>query len=485
MILGLYTSKVVLEALGFTDFGIYSVVGSFVIMFTLFSATFMTSTQRFLNVEIGKGNTENISKIFSVSINIHRLLAIAILIILETVGLWFLNYELNIPSDRIIAANYVYQFSVITFLLNILSVPYNAAIIAYERMNIFAYISIYEAFAKLAIAFAISSIPIHKLPSYALLLMLLALSVRIFYGFYCKRHFARCKKVKVNDGNLYRDFLKISGWNLLGTSASIITTQGMSVVINLFTNVIVNSAKGIALQVENVIRNLVENFMMSMRPQITQAHAKGDNKYLEALVSKSSRYSFFLMAILCLPIIFSTEQILIFWLGEIPIYTSEFVQFTLVYILMIPLSGTLDTVLLATGNIKRSQITLSILQILNLPFSCSILYFNFPPYLIYLSYILISYISFFFRIKYVVENTVITYSRYIHLIIRPILFTTLTALIIPILSIHFIAQDSFLNFLLRSLIVEVSLFISIWFIGIDSEERIYFIKTIKSYIHRN
>lgn len=485
MALGLYTSKIVLEALGFTDFGIYSVVGSFVIMFTLFSATFMTSTQRFLNVEIGRGNTENICKVFSVSINIHRTLAIAILIILETVGLWFLNYELNIPSDRIIAANYVFQFSIITFILNILSVPYNAVIIAYERMNIFAYITIYEAIAKFAIAYAISSISTHRLSIYALLLMLLALSVRIFYGYYCKRHFIECKKVKVNDRILYHDFLKISGWNLLGTSASIVTTQGMSIVINLFTNVIVNSAKGFALQVENVIRNLVENFMMSIRPQITQAHAKGDNQYLESLVSKSSRYSFFLMALLCFPIIFSTKQILTFWLGEIPIYTTEFVQFTLVYILMIPLSGTLDTVLLATGKIKRSQIVLSILQILNLPLSCIILYFGLPPYLIYLSYILISYISFFFRIKYVVENTFITYSRYIQIIIKPIFFTSAIALIIPILCSHYIGQDSFLIFLLRSFIVEVSLLSSIWLTGIDPEERMYFINKIKSFIHRN
>ena len=485
MAVGLYTSKIVLEALGFTDFGIYSVVGSFVIMFTLFSATFMTSTQRFLNVEIGRGNTENICKVFSVSINIHRVLAIIILVILETFGLWFLNYELNIPSDRIIAANFVFQFSVITFIIQILSVPYNAVIIAYERMNIFAYITVYEAIAKLAIALSIASIPTHRLPIYASLLMLLALSVRIFYGYYCKRHFSECKKVKGTDRILYRDFLKISGWNLLGTSASIVTTQGMSIVINLFTNVIVNSAKGIALQVENVIRNLVENFMMSIRPQITQAYAKGDNQYLEALVSKSSRYAFFLMALLCFPIIFSTKQILTFWLGEIPTYTSEFVQFTLVYILMIPLNGTLETVLLATGNIKRCQIVLSSLQILNLPLSCVILYLGLPPYLIYISYILLSYLSFTFRIKYVTENTQITYSYYFHKIVKPIVLTSLFALILPIVSDSYLNQKTFLNFLFRSLIVEFSLLTSIWFLGIDADEKMFFISKIKTFIHRN
>ncbi|MDE7397045.1 MAG: lipopolysaccharide biosynthesis protein, partial [Muribaculum sp.] len=333
MVVSLYTSRVVLNALGDVDYGIYNLVASVVVMFSVFSATFTSTTQRFLNVEHGRGDRERARKVFSASLNIFLLLSALFVVIAETVGLWFLNHELNIPAESMGAANVVYQLSVVTFVINLISIPYNAAIIANERMNVFAIVSVYEALMKLAVAFMVISTPFDRLVTYAVLIMLIAVSVRIFYGRYCVRYIDECRYSRVGDCSLYREIFALSGWNFLGSGASILTLNGIGIIVNMFTNILANTAKGIASQVENAVTQLVTNFMTSLRPQITKSYASGDYDYMLQLVDRGTRMSFFLTCAICFPIIFEADNILRIWLGEVPEYAVGFVQLTLIYLI--------------------------------------------------------------------------------------------------------------------------------------------------------
>lgn len=485
MLVSLYTSRVVLNTLGFVDHGLYNLIGSVVVMFNMFSATFVSSTQRFLNFSLGKKDQEQGCKVFSASLNIHFILAAVLLVLMESIGLWFLNNKLNIPGDRVFAANVVYQFSILTFLINLISIPYNAVIIANEKMNIFAIVSVYEAVAKLAVVFLIQIASFDRLIFYSFLLAMVSLSIRFFYGFYCKRQFPSYKyNSRINDNKLYREILFVSGWNFLGSSATIVSVTGIGIIINLFTNVVVNSAKGIAGQVENVVKQLVDNFMISIRPQITKSYAGRDMEYLKSLISRGTRFSFILMSILCIPIIVDADNILTMWLSNKPEYTTQFVQFTLIYIMLIPFSNILDTVLLATGKIKVPQIILSAVQLLNLPFSCLILYLGFSPYLIYVSYILVSYISFSVRLHYVIKYTSISLSFYIKSIVLPVLKFISCAIVVPIVISYAVKLNGILRLLCIGLVTELSVCFFCWLFILEKNEHQLVLSLLKKIIGR-
>lgn len=480
MVVSLYTSRLILQVLGFADHGIYNLIGSVVVMFNMFSATFVASTQRFLNFALGKNDYIGASKVFSASVNIHALIALLIIILLETIGLWFLNCKLNIPSGRLFAANIVYQCSVITFVINLFCIPFNAVIIAKEKMHIYALISIYESIAKLFIVIALSYLAIDRLVLYGVMLMLVSISILLFYLIYCGKKYGECRYAKVNDCSLYKEILGISGWNFLGSSATILTVSGMGVIINLFTDVVVNSAKGIASQVESIVKQLVDNFMMSIRPQITKSYALGDSDYLLSLISRGSRFSLYLMAALCFPIIINVDYILSMWLGNVPVYTSQFIIFTLLYIMIIPFSNILDNLLMAAGKIKKSQIYLSLLQLCNLPLSCILLYFEFKPYLIYLSYIIISYLSLSVRIHYSAKYANLNVKYYLsNILIKPILVIVFSFVLSYILVQVIKVQCQFIEFIITSLIIELILLLCCFLFGISKQEKIFIYNLFK------
>lgn len=474
MAISLYTSRVILHNLGFRDFGIISLVGGVVAMFQMFSATFVSATQRFLNFEMGRGNLESVRNVFSVSLTIHVVLALILLILFETVGIWFLEYQLSIPLDKVYATRWAYQFSVFTFLINMISIPYNAVIVANEKMNIFAYVSIYEAIANLSIALLIASSPIDKLIFYSFMLFVVALSIRVFYGLYCSRNFIESRYVRVHDKKIYIKILSLSGWTFLGSSASILTINGMGIILNIFTGVVVNSAKGIAGKVEGVINQLVGNFMIALRPQLTKSYASGDNQYLISLISRGSRYSFYLTLVLCLPFVFYAGYILTLWLGKYPIYADNFVSATALYSISIPLSTILDILLLAKGNMKRPQIVLSILEVLNLPFSCMILYLNFKPYYIYASYIVLFFLSLCVRLYYVDKYGIFSVQNYINWVIKKILIVSS----VVIVSAWLIANCTILNNFMKIIFSELVLVVIVASIGMTHNERTIIFKKI-------
>lgn len=481
MVLSLYTSRLILQVLGFTDYGIYNLIGSVVVMFNMFSATFVASTQRFLNFVLGKRDIEGAAKVFSASVNIHAILAVCIVILLETVGLWFLNYKLNIPAGRMVAANIVYQYSVFTFVVNLFCIPYNAVIVAKEKMQIFAMVNVSESILKLLIVLFLSLVSFDRLIIYGILLPLVPCSVFVFYRLYCGKRYKECQYIKVNDILLYKEMIGISGWNFLGSGATIATVAGMGIIINMFTNVVVNSAKGIASQIETIVKQLVDNFMISVRPQITKSYAWGDYQYLQLLISRGSRFSLYLMSALCFPIILNVDYILKLWLGNVPEYTAEFVIIALIYILVIPFSNILDNVLMATGKIKYSQIYLSLLQLCNLPLSCLVLYLEYPPYLIYLSYIFMSYMSLIVRIYYSMKYAEIKATDYIiNVLLKPISVITLSFLAAFIIKsqIHF--SYEFIQCIVSCIITEGSLLVCCFLLGVNRSERVYLCNIFKS-----
>ena len=292
MVVSLYTSRVVLGALGVEDYGIYNVVGGVVAMFSMLSGSLSAAISRFITFELGTGNKEKLKRVFSSSVTIQMGLSAIILVLAETVGLWFLNNKMVIPESRMYAANWVFQLSLLTFVINLISIPYNAAIIAHERMSAFAYISIFEAVSKLVVAYCIVISPIDRLILYAIMLTTIAVIIRLIYGSYCKRKFEECTFHFIYDHDLLKQMFGFAGWNFIGASSALLRDQGGNIVINLFCGPAVNAARGIAVQVNTAIHSFVTNFMTALNPQITKSYAGADQKYLMTLLFQGARLSF-------------------------------------------------------------------------------------------------------------------------------------------------------------------------------------------------
>lgn len=349
MAVSLYTSRIVLNALGVEDFGIYNVVGGVVTMFSVLSGSLSAAISRFITYEIGKGNQDKLNKIFSSAVTIQLGLAGIIILLAETIGIWFLNIKMNIPELRMEAANWVFQFSILTFAINLISVPYNACIIAHEKMSAFAYISILEAIGKLAIAYLIVVSPMDKLIFYAILMCIVALIVRFTYGNYCKRHFSECTYHFIWDKQLLKQMFGFAGWNFIGAASAVLRDQGGNVVINLFCGPTVNAARGIAFQVNTAVNQFVTNFMTALNPQITKSYAAGNKEYMMTLIFQGARLSFYMLLLLSLPILINTHYILGLWLKLVPDHAVLFVQLVLIFAMSESISQPLITAMLATG----------------------------------------------------------------------------------------------------------------------------------------
>src|SRR5690606_19286013 len=329
----LYTSRIVLKELGVSDYGIYSLVGGFVAMLGFFNSAMSTATQRYLSFDLGKGDYNQLKKTFSVTLTIHIAIAILGLLLAETIGLWYVNYKMVFPVDRVFAVNVVYQFSILTFVLNIIQVPYNALIIARERMNIYAYVSILEAALKLAIVFLLV-FGTDKLILYAILTFVVALIIRLIYQVYCRRQFQESRYKFEYNKAYYKELISYSGWNLFGNIAAVAKCQGVNIVLNLFFGTVVNAAYGITNQVYSAVNMFVSNFQLALNPQIIKNYSQGNLEQSHYLILQGSKFSFYLMLIIVSPIILNVDFILEIWLVNPPEYTSVFVQLCLLNILI-------------------------------------------------------------------------------------------------------------------------------------------------------
>ena len=443
MLISLYTSRVILDALGVEDYGIYNVVGGFVSMFALISAALTSACSRFLNFELGKGDPERQNVVFSTAVTIQWGLAILVAVLSEAIGVWYVNNVMVLPPERLTAANWCFQFSVFNFCMNLITVPYNASIIAHERMKAFAYVSIFQGLAQLGISFLVYYEPFDRLVFYALMLMILQFLVRYMYQVYCRKHFSECRYRFVLDKPLLKHMFSYSLWHLVGNGASVLKGHGVNLVLNFFFGPAVNAARGVANQVDHAVNQFASNFMMAMNPQITQSYSRGELKSMFQLVNRGSRFSFYLIFVLALPVIINADYILHIWLKEVPAHTVMFVQLTLV-------AGIL---------------------LLNFPLSYLFLYFGMAPEIVMIVAIVVEILAFMARM-YMLPLTIKEFEPrlFIRDVIVKCLVVVLFAAPIPAL-INIYLPENLYTFILNVFVCILSSAVVIYYIGCNSQER--------------
>lgn len=470
MMVSLYTSRVVLNTLGVSDFGIYNVVGGVVAMFSVISGSLSTSISRFITYELGHGDINKLKRIFSTSVNIQIGISLVVLILAEIFGVWFLNTKMNIPTDRLAAANWVLQCSLISFIINLISVPYNACIIAHERMSAFAYISILETVLKLAIVYMLLISPYDKLVTYAILLVIVSLIIRLIYGWYCNRNFSESRYKFEYDKPLIKEMTSFAGWSFLGNGAYMLNTQGVDMLINIFFGVTLNAAKGVATQVQNAVMQFVNNFTVAVNPQITKSYAAGDMEYMYKLVCRGARFSYFLLLIFIIPIVCEADYILRLWLKIVPKYAPIFLRLTLFGTLMTLLGNTMYTAIMATGIIRKYQLWVTIVGCLVFPLSWGAFELGLPPETTYYLYIVIYLLLVFVRLYIAKDLLKFPIKLYLTDVILRITIVSIISFILPLLII-FNIEESFLRLCLSCIVSIISSVLTISFLGLQKTER--------------
>lgn len=367
MLISLFTSRLILETLGVDNFGIYNVVGGFVGMFSIISGSLSGSISRYLTYGLGKGDLNHLKVVFSTSVNVQLILSGVIILIGETIGLWFLNYHLNIPPERMFAAHWVLQCSIFSFVIGLLSAPYNACIVAHEKMNVFAYMTILDVILKLLFVYALFVTPFDKLITYAVSLLFINTLMRFIYGFYCKHKFEECSYKFILDKKILKEMTGFAWWNFFGNTAYIFNTQGVNMAINIFFGVAFNAARGIVGQVEGAVISLVSNFTTAFTPQITKSYAEGNKDYMFSVICRGSKFSFLLLWLIVVPLEIEAPTLLKLWLKTVPEDTVLFLRLSLFCNLIMQLGGPCYTAIMATGNIRNYQIAVTVVGCLVFP----------------------------------------------------------------------------------------------------------------------
>lgn len=478
MIVALYTSRVILNALGVDDYGIYNVVGGLVVFFKVVSGSLNAASSRFITYEIGRGNKERLNKIFCTSVNIQIFISIIFVFFAESIGVWYLQTHMNIPESRMYAAHWVLQCSIFSFVAGLISVPYNSTIIAHEHMGAFAYLSILSTFLNLGVALVINYVTFDKLIFYALAILGINVLMRFIYGIYCKMHFEESEWHWVKDKALFKEMTSFAGWNFIGASSGVLMGQGVNLLMNSFFGVAVNAARGIASSVDGPINMLVGNFTMALNPQITKSYAAGDKEYMHDLVCKGAKYSYFIMFIFALPILLETPQILILWLKQVPEYTVIFTRITILISLNGVLSQTLITSMLASGNIKKYQIIVGGLNLSIFPLAYIAFKLGLPPYSSYIIQFAIFAIELVARLILLKDMVSLPVKKYVNEVLGVILFVSLISAILPIIICNLLPET-----ILRAAIVVLTSIIcvalSIYFLGLKQGEKIWVNNKIK------
>lgn len=480
MLINFYTSRVVLKSLGAEDYGTYNVVGGVVVMFTFINAAMTTGTQRHLSFELGIPDS-NIGRVFSACFNIHLWLAVLIVLLAETVGLWFLNTKLNFPEGRMAAVNWVYQLSILSCVISIIRVPYNAAIIAYEKMSFYAYIGIIEGILKLAIVFVLAYSPLDKLVYYAILMTFVITVVTIAYYVYCSRNFREIRNSKVKDKALYKHLLNFSGWTLFGSVANMARNQGITFIVNIFYGVTVNAAIGIANQVNAAISQFVTGFQQALNPQLTKAEASMDREYQTRIVNKTAKYSFLVILFCSVPILYNLDFLLSFWLGEYPTYTREFCLWIVIATLIDSVSGPLWVTIFATGKIKYYQIYISFLLLLNLPlaYACGVL--NWEPQYVIVFQALVNFLAIFVRLHIMRSLIHFSIRHFAKDVFLHIIAVSLFMLpIIHIFNEYLERATTFSQLILQTFVLMGYESVVIGFVGLSKSERRTILNFVKS-----
>lgn len=430
LMVGLYTSRVLLIALGVFDYGIYNVVGGIVSMFVFINYAMINSTQRYVTYELGRNDQKRLSLVFSTSMNIHAAIALIIVLLSETIGLWFLYNKVVIPADRMNAAFWVFQFSVISCFVNIMSMPYNALIIAHEKMSAFAYISLLDAGFKLGIVYLLLISDWDRLIFYGFLILMVTIIDISIYISYCRRKFSESAYHYIVDKPLTIEMTKFASWNLLGNLSFVCYTQGLNLLLNVFFNPIVNAARGITVQIQTGVSNFSYNVENAIKPQITKSYAQRDLHRMHTLIYASARLSYYTLLMVALPIFLEIETILNLWLAEVPPHTANFVRITILILLAEALANPLLTAVQATGHLKKYQFTVSLLSFFILPFSYVALLFYPVPEVVFFVNLLIGIVTQFIKLWVVGRLIELSIRLYVkNVFIKTFAVTTLACML--------------------------------------------------------
>ena len=472
--ISLFTSRVILQTLGVEDYGISSVVGGVISMFTFINAAMVSSTQRYLNFELVRGDANQLRSVFSTSLQIHALIALAIIVLSETVGLWFLNEKLVIPEARMTAAMWVYQCSILSCAVSIMSTPYNAVIVAHEKMSAFAYISILDVSLKLLVVYLLVVLPFDKLIILAILNLLVQLFIRYIYTLYCHRHFPESYFQFRFNKTLFKEMFGFAGWSFWGNLAAILYTQGLNMMLNIFFGPIVNAARGLAVQVQSAVQQFVGGFQTALNPQITKNYASNNLPQMHSLMFRSARFSFLLLFFLSLPVLMETNFILTLWLKTVPDDAVIFTQIMICISLIYTTANPCVIANQATGKVKIYQMVVGGILLLILPISYLVLKLGAPAYSVFIVHFCIESVAQFSRMYMLRKLIHLPLWQYMKNIYIPIVSTVAIAIILP-LVVRMQVAEGWLRFLAVGFTCVLSVGASSYFIGFTKQERVFFL----------
>lgn len=486
MIISLYTSRKILEALGVSDFGIYNVVGGVITMLTFLNGSMSVATQRFLTVELGRKDKDNYSRIFNMAVLIHLGLAALVIIAAETAGLWFVNTYLNIPAERMPAANWVYQASVLSTTLSILQTPYHASIISHEHMHVYAYVGLGESFGKLFLVFLLVVYPYDRLIFWGFIMFFFQFMIAIIYRVYCIRQFSECKLRLKWNRSIFNSMLKFTGWNMFGTIAWLLKDQGVNVLMNIYGGPVANAARGVSGQISGAVQGLTGGFQSAVNPQLTKRYAANDSEATCRLLCESSKISYFLLFIIALPVMMEADFILKLWLVEVPPMAALFTRIILIESLLSTLGAPMITSLMATGNIKWYQIVVGSSLLFIIPIAYLLLKAGWPIETALIVSALFILLGDVLRVVFCKKQLGLSLRLFGMKVVLPITIVTGLSVVLP-LFIHYNLSEGWSRLIISTAVFCLIVAVLIYTIGLTATERSFIItgtiSKIKKYFH--
>lgn len=483
MCIGLYTSRAVLQALGVEDFGLYNVIGGIVSMFIILNGAMVNTTSRFITIYLAKEDELQTCKIFNMASLVHVVIAVLVVLFAETIGLWYLENKLVVPEGRMFAAHWLYQLSILSAIFSILYVPYNAAIVAHEKMGVFAFIQISDSVLKLIIVLLLAYSPIDKLIFYATLLTILSIADLCIYFIYCKRHFAETEIMFYWNNSVFKEMMGFAGWTLVGNFVNFFYTQGLNLLLNAFCGPAANAARGIAVQVENVVKQFANNVQVAINPQILKSYSLNEMDRMYSLIMASSRYCFFLLYFLCLPIMLEANFILHLWLGIVPEHTVNFIRLILVIALFDTFVNPMFTANLACGKLKLYHFPLSILMVAFMFVTYFAIKLTGIAESVYVSLLTVTFIGYIMKIYIIDRQVGLKPKVYIKNVLKPVCLVVLISPILPF-YIHSLLDEGWVRLLATGFACVVSVTAAIYVLGISQAERKFVVTFVRNKLKR-
>lgn len=480
VIISLYTSRLLLQILGIEGFGIYNLIGGIIVIMSFMNGSMTLAINRFLSYELGKDNLEKTRNIFSMAVNILSIMSIIIIILAETIGLWFINTKLNIPEEKIFAANIVYQTSIIIFILQTIQIPYKSVIISHENMGLFAYLSIFEVLGKLGILYIVKALTYDSLITYSILLALVIFIIFLIHLFIASYKFNEAHYHFFWSKPIFIEITKYVSYATVGNIATVVVTQGQSILLNIFYGPALNAVRGLSIQVTSAVMNFIQNVYTAVTPQITKSYAKKDWDYFQNLIIQSSLLSYYILLLISIPLLLEIDIVLNLWLTEVPEYTNTFIRLILINSVLANLTMPSQIALYSTGNIAKFNIYTGITNMLGVVITYIIWkYIKTEPFFIIYTQIFFTLIVQIINIYLQKIQLGISYKLYLQKVIKPVVIVSFTSALLPTLA-YLNIDKNIKNFFLIVGFSIITTMVSIYALGIDNETK----KIIQSYIRR-